>query len=246
MKSFLQQIEEAFEAIDKTNGIIDDIANNELTEEELEEISTSGGAGAYLSKNAFSPADDDTVEVLGMQRVRESVRTAATYKPGEHQRPESSEEEYMDKFAYSDEVAWQHANYKYPSVPYAKTYKKYDNKPADVQEKFEVDYDWSGIKNKTNNNVYETIDSKYEQLIESYKHFSTGDPKLSPEQKVKHTIKEIAKRLQEVEHLVANTARLKTESGMSRDGYGKSVNTALTKISERLIKISERVRALGE
>ena len=33
---------------------------------------------------------------------------------------------------------------------------------------------------------------------------------------------------------------------MSRDGYGKSVNTALTKISERLIKISERVRALGE
>jgi hypothetical protein len=27
MKSFLQQIEEAFEAVDKTNDIVDDIAN---------------------------------------------------------------------------------------------------------------------------------------------------------------------------------------------------------------------------
>jgi hypothetical protein len=245
MKSFLQQIEEAFEAIDKTNDIVDDIANNELAEEELEEVSTSGGAGAYMTPNAFSPADDDTVEVLGMKRVRESVRTAATYKPGEHQRPESAEEEYMDKFAYSNDVSWQHAKYQYPSVPYAKTYKKYDNRPADVQEKFNVDYDWSGVKNKTEK-VYEAMDSKYEKLIESYKKFATGDPKLTPEQKIKHTIKEVAKRLQEVEQLVANTARLKTESGMSRDGYGKSVNGALNKISERLIKISERVRALGE
>jgi len=44
MKTFLQQIEEAFEAIDKTDEIIDDIANNELAEEELEEASTSAGA----------------------------------------------------------------------------------------------------------------------------------------------------------------------------------------------------------
>jgi hypothetical protein len=28
MKSFLQQIEEAFEAVDKTNDIIDDLANH--------------------------------------------------------------------------------------------------------------------------------------------------------------------------------------------------------------------------
>ena len=46
--------------------------------------------------------------------------------------------------------------------------------------------------------------------------------------------------------MVNYSSRLKTESGLSRDGYGKSVNTALTKISERLTKIAERVRALGE
>jgi hypothetical protein len=247
MKTFLQQIEEAFEAIDKTDNIVNRIANHELEDDELEEASTSGGAGAYMTPNAFSPAPDSTVEVLGYERVRESVRTPATYRPGEHQRPESAEEEYNGKFSFSsDHLDWQHEKYEYPSVPFAKSYKKYSDRLADVEERFKVQYDWSGVKNKTDKNVYETMDSKYEQLIESYKRFATGDAKLTPEAKIKHTIKEVAKRLREVDELVTNTARLKTESGMARDGYGKSVETALNKISERLIKISERVRALGE
>jgi DNA-binding ferritin-like protein len=94
--------------------------------------------------------------------------------------------------------------------------------------------------------VQESMDSKYEQLIESYRKFTTDDAKMSPEQKVKRTIKDVAIKLQEIEQLVNYSSRLKTESGLSRDGYGKSVNTALTKISERLTKIAERVRALGE
>lgn len=242
MKTFLQQIEEAFEAIDKTDEIVDDIANNEL-----EEVSTSAVAGAYMSKNFIGTADDDTIEALGMKRVKESVNTPPTYQYGKYQKPESSEEEYMDKFPFADDDAkWQHSKYKYPTEPMLKSYKKYDNTPAHVTEKPRVEYDWSGIKNKTDKNVYEAMDSKYEQLIESYKRFATGDPKSTPESKIKQTIKEVAKRLREVEELVSNTARLKTESGMARDGYGKSVDGALNKISQRLIKISERVRALGE
>jgi hypothetical protein len=240
MKTFLQQIEEAFEAIDKTDEIVDDIANDEL-----EEASTSGGAGAYMSKNFIGTADDDTVEALGMQRVKESINTPPTYQYGKYQKPESSEEEYMDKFPFADDDAkWQHAKFKYPTEPMLKSYDKYSDRPAHVSEKSRVEYDWSGVKNKTDKNVYETMDSKYEQLIESYRNFKKGDDK--PSSKIKYTIKEVAKRLREVEELVANTARLKTESGIAREGYGKSVDSALTKISERLIKISERVRALGE
>lgn len=246
MKSFLQQIEEAFEAIDKTDEIIDDIANDTIDESELDEISASGGAGAYMTPNAFANADDDIVEVLGMKRVKESVNMPPTYHRDKPQKPESEEEEYMDKFPFADDdMKWQHSNYEYPSKPYAKSYKKYSDRAAHITEPQRVKYDWSGIKSKTEK-VHEAMESKYEKLIESYKKFATGDPKITPEKKVKHTIKEVAKKLQEVEQLVANTARLKTESGMSRDGYGNAVNSALTKISERLIKISERVRALGE
>lgn len=98
----------------------------------------------------------------------------------------------------------------------------------------------------THDKLAEKMDSKYEQLIESYRSFATGDPKITPEQKVKTTIKEVAKKLQEIETLVNHTSRLKTESGLSRTGIGSSADKALIKISERLTKIAERVRALGE
>jgi hypothetical protein len=60
------------------------------------------------------------------------------------------------------------------------------------------------------------------------------------------TIKDIAKKLQEIEQLVNYSTKLKTESGLSRQTYGPSIEKSLTKISERLLKISERVRVLGE
>jgi len=235
MKTFLQQIEEAFEAIDKTDDIIDDIANQPQDGDEIEESSTSAGAGAYMTPNAFSPAGDDTVEVLGMKRVREGINTSPTYKPGEYQRPESEEEEFMDKFPFAvDDAKWYNRPMKYPSIDLTDTpsQAKKQDVPKPQQTKPLADI------------LGEAMDSKYEQLIESYRNFKKGDDK--PSSKIKHTIKEVAKRLREVEELVANTARLKTESGVARDGYGKSVDGALTKISHRLIKIAERVRALGE
>jgi hypothetical protein len=95
--------------------------------------------------------------------------------------------------------------------------------------------------------VAEALDKKYEQLIESYKQYALGDSKTTPDQTSKRLqLREVSKKLQEIETLVKYSSRLKTESGISRDGYGPAVNNALTKISERLIKISERVRALGE
>ena len=94
--------------------------------------------------------------------------------------------------------------------------------------------------------VQKAMDLKYEAMIESYSKFATGNPKSTPSQTVNGTIKEVAKKLQEIEQLVKYTSRLKNESGIAGSTYGKSTNTALNKISERLLKISERVRSLGE
>ena len=240
MNSFLKSIEKRFTLL---NESIDLDANTEeqdvFEEDELEEQNVTGAIAGYDIPAAFSKrgADDDTVEALGYKRVKrnESVNTPPSYKPGEYQRPESPEEEFNEKFPFAIKP-WYNEKMKYPSIDMTDTpsMAKKEDVPKVKPLKPLADI------------VGERLDSKYEELIESYKRFATGDSKSTPEQKVKHTIKEVAKRLQEVEQLVANTARLKTESGMSRDGYGKSVNTALTKISERLIKISERVRALGE
>jgi hypothetical protein len=250
MNSFLKSIEKRFTLL---NESIDLDANTEgqdvFEEDELEEQNTTSAVAGYDIPAAFSKrgADDDTVEQLGYKRVKrnESVNTPPTYKTGIPQKPEADEEEYTDKFLFSDDSKWQHENYEYPSKPYAKSYKKYSDRSAHVTGTQQVQYDWSGIKNKTDK-VYEAMDSKYEQLIESYKQFAIGDAKSTPEQKVKNTIKEVAKKLQEIETLVNHTSRLKTEAGLSRTNMGISADKALTKISERLIKISERVRALGE
>lgn len=94
--------------------------------------------------------------------------------------------------------------------------------------------------------VQEKMDAKYEELIESYTAFARGDAKITPEGKIKNTIKEVARQLREIEKTIHHAARLKNEANIARAGYGPAVDKALRGISERLIKISERVRALGE
>jgi len=101
-------------------------------------------------------------------------------------------------------------------------------------------------KNMKYESVQAAMDQKYAAMIESYSRFATGNPKSTPSQTVNGTIKEVAKKLQEIEQLVKYTSRLKNESGIAGSTYGKSTHNALKRISERLLKISERVRSLGE
>lgn len=206
--------------------------NEVVTEEEdLDEQNVTGAIAGYSTPNAFSKADDDTVEVLGYKRVKESINTKPSYKHGEHQRPESPEETSQDKFPFSSDLErWPNKVQEYPV--------KFTNNP----------YGTANIKDASEKSslVAEAMDRKYEQLIEGYRNFATADPKISPEKKVKNTIKEIARKLQEIETMVNHNSRLKTESGVTSAAYGTSEKKALTKISERLIKISERVRSLGE
>jgi hypothetical protein len=179
----------------------------------------------------------------------ESVNTPPSFKWREtgYQQPESGEETSQDKFPFSTvNDKWPNKDQEYPV--------KFSNQPygtaniKDTTTRVGNLPDTSTPIKKTSNymQVHEAMDRKYEQLIESYRAFATGDSKLTPEQKVKNTIKEVAKKLQEIETLVNHTSRLKTESGLSRMGIGNAADKALVKISERLTKISERVRALGE
>ena len=94
--------------------------------------------------------------------------------------------------------------------------------------------------------VAEAMDRKYEKLIEGYKQFSLGNGKSSPNQTVNRSIREVAKQLKSIEETIKHTSRLKTESGISNSGFTTGTKNALNKISERLLKISERVRSLGE
>lgn len=244
MRSFLKEIEDKFIELEKEDDTISSYEQSD--EEELDEMSTTGGVAGYNTPAAFaSPGHWKNKKIGYASGVNESVNKppSYSYKDERYQKPESSEEEYMDKFPFADSDAdWQHNKYEYPSKPLVSRH-NYKDEPAHKSVKAEVEYDWSGIKK---GRVEEMLEAKYEQLIESYKKFATGNSKITPEQKVKATIREVAKRLKEIEQLVEYNTRLKRESNVAATNYGPGAQKALTEISNRLIKISERIRTLGE
>jgi hypothetical protein len=221
MNTFLKQIESKFIELDN---------EEQIEETEIEEQNTTAAIAGYNTPGAFlTPAQYEKKK----KKIKyESVNKPASWTMGGYQAPEDEEEEYTDKFPFADhEGMWQHKNYKYPSVDLTGT-------PGTATK-----------KDKTKHVTLTTedvLEKKYEELVESYRRFATEDKNLSPDRKVKNTIKEIAKKLQEIETMVRYNTRLKTESGVAASTYGPGTQKALTKISERLIKISERVRALGE
>lgn len=218
MKSFLQQLEEAFKlyenhlGVDENNYIEVSIRDARFAGEIYADIKrnyeniVNYGSNVYASDNAEELSDLLTVfEQENIEIISKEVNL-------------DSDDELDEQ-----NVTGAIAGYSTPN--------------AFVKKAKKVGYA-SGVE--------ETMDRKYEQLIEGYRNFANGDSKITPEKKVKSTIQEIAKKLQEIETLVNYNSRLKTESGVTSKAYGPSTTKALTKISERLIKISERVRSLGE
>lgn len=221
MRSFLKEIEDKFLELEA------ETSDKEHDEDaDLEEQNVAAAIAGYNTPNAFRKTVKKVDYASG---IEESVNTPPTYKfdpfkdNDQYQKPESEEEEYMDKFAYAGEEDWQHAKYEYPSKNLVGT---------------------PGTATKHKHMVEDAMERKYEQLIEGYRDFKSGD--VQPSRKVKESIREIAKRLREIETIVNYSSKFKNEAGVTSDAYGPSTTKALQEISKRLIKISERVRSLGE
>lgn len=228
MKSLLREMEEKFYEVDNSC----DCGSPECpicNPDEIDEQNVSGAIAGYNTPNAFTSEKSFKKKKFKY----ESVNTSPNYVYGEYQIPDSEEEVGMDKFPFAiDNAEWYNKNFKYPSVDLTHTPGQ-SNKPDKTTRVGKL-------------KVEDVLEKKYSELIESYRSFTNNNPDVTPAKKVNDTIREIAKKLQEIETLVTYNSKLKTESGVTSSHYGASTNKALTKISERLIKISERVRSLGE
>ena len=141
-------------------------------EDELDEMSTSAGAGAYDTPNAFGELGDDTIEMLGYKKVKKVKKEAVE----ESDFKKLSKEMFINEIAYND-------------------YKK--------------------------------------------------DPIASPKQKINTSINYINKGLKEIEKVVNHNVRLKQEMGVDNGIYWKSSRENLTKISERLLRVSKQLKELA-
>jgi hypothetical protein len=89
------------------------------------------------------------------------------------------------------------------------------------------------------------LDSQLESLIEATYRAYKKDETISAKKKVNLAIKEINRKLYEVEQLVNQNTKLKTEMGLSQGQYWESTKVRFGKISERMLKISRKIKELG-
>ena len=110
------------------------------------------------------------------------------------------------------------------------------------------------LKNRQYNDYYEYIIGAKEgigKLIQTLKrkqmlgegryHDWRNDESLTPKQKIGRSMREIRDALNELDKTVKMNLKLKTELKIKSEDYWKNTHKALTKISERLVKMANKV-----
>jgi HD superfamily phosphohydrolase len=144
---------------------------------ELDEASTSGGAGAYLTPNAFGKeAPESAITAYGMKRAPK-----------------------VDK----------------------------------------------NIKSLEESNYKKLIFEMYDILEEGKYNDIKNDPSVAPKKKVNYAIAEVYTKLYEIENIISKNVKLKTEINMDNRMYWKSTKEKLSKLSERLNRVSNYLKNLS-
>lgn len=83
-----------------------------------------------------------------------------------------------------------------------------------------------------------------ERLGEGKYHRWRDDPDTNPRQKIGSSIREVRNQLTELERVVKMNVKLKNEMGVSPQDYWKNTHKALNRISERLVKLANKIGQL--
>ncbi len=93
----------------------------------------------------------------------------------------------------------------------------------------------------TTSTGYTVVKEMYDQNYPSFKQ----DEGKNSKQKVNGAIKEINKRLFQIERIINRASKLKSEDGITNDKYWKSTGPRINKIAERLFKVSKKLREIA-
>jgi len=88
------------------------------------------------------------------------------------------------------------------------------------------------------------VDKKIESVTEGKYHDYRNDESLSPKQKIGYSMREVRDKLTELDKLVKMNVRFKNEVGVDSTSYWKNTHNAMKKISERLVKLANKVGQL--
>ncbi len=83
-----------------------------------------------------------------------------------------------------------------------------------------------------------------ESINEGKYHDYRNDESMTPKQKIGHSMREVKNSLNELSKLIDMNVRLKKEMNVNSGSYWKNTHKALHKISERLVKLANKVGKL--
>ena len=111
---------------------------------------------------------------------------------------------------------------------------------------YQTPYAFSGgrSKDKKKKKKIATNSTGYSKVNEGKYHDYRNDESLNPKQKIGRSMREVRDSLQHLEGLVKMNVKLKNELKVNSESYWKNTHKALHKISERLVKLANKVGQL--
>ena len=101
-----------------------------------------------------------------------------------------------------------------------------------------------GKKDKEKEDKIATNSTGYKKISEGKYHDYRNDDTLTAKQKIGRSMREVRDSLNGLERLVKMNVRLKNELNVDSRSYWKNTHKALHKISERLVKLANKVGQL--
>ena len=92
--------------------------------------------------------------------------------------------------------------------------------------------------------ISQDIKNKQNFVIEGKYHDYRNDESMTPKQKIGKSMREIRDSLNELDKLVKMNVRLKNELNVDSRSYWKNTHKALRRVSERLVKLANKVGQL--
>jgi len=194
-------------------------------DDELEEVSTTAtagidgtGTGHYDTPRAFasgSQGGHPNPEVVGYKKVNEALNDKGV-------------KEFKRELALD--------------VKYVKSLSKLINKKSVGKVTEKDDQLISSLTNLLQGRFSGLANMlKNKSLNEGRYHEYRNDESLTPKQKIGRSMREIRDALNELDRTVKMNLKLKTELKIKSEDYWKNTHKALTKISERLVKMANKV-----
>jgi len=195
---------------------------------EVDEVSTTGtagtypgGPGHYFTPMAFSGGRKKD------KKKRKKIATAGGYKP-------------VNEVTKQEVSALQklHKNLEKLQKDYFKIAKMGDKTLVDRE--YNEYYETILTSKKEIGKLAQFLKTK-QMLGEGRYHEYRNDESLTPKQKIGRSMREIRDALNELDKTVKMNLKLKTELNMNSKDYWKNTHKALTKISERLVKMANKI-----